>query len=201
MTYHALVLENFAAQSNPSLPENLAGADAESIRLEAYEAGYKSGWDDANSESAASDRRIAADLERSLTDLSFTYEEARAEVLTGMSGLVSSILTSFLPKLAAEAVLPRVADELNALIAVAGVGRCSLRAAPGTCRQLEWLAETYVDMDLQIVSEDAYPDGRVTLQFASETKEIDLTDLLVSMTGAIRDFIHSSQPEQELRHG
>lgn len=201
MTYHALALENFNAQPAPSATAGISDSDAEAIRLEAYEAGYKSGWDDANAESAASDHRIAADLERSLTDLSFTYEEARAEVLTGISGLVSSILDSFLPKLATEAVLPRVADELNALISEVGVGQCRLQAAPATCRQLEWLAENYMQMDLQIVPEDAYPDGRVTLHFSSETKDIDLSDLLSSMTGAIRDFIQSSQPEQELRHG
>jgi flagellar assembly protein FliH len=200
MTYNALKLEDFATPS-PSNAATVAAADAEAIRLEAYEAGYKSGWDDANSETAASDHRIAADLERNLTDLRFTYEEARAEVLHGMSGLVSSILTSFLPRLAAEAVLPRVAEELQAQIASASPETCRIQAAPDTCKQIEWLVDTYMEMDLQTTPEPAFPDGRVTLHFSSETKEIDLSGLLGSVTEAIHDFIRSAQPEQELRHG
>lgn len=200
MIYHALSLEDFAAPAR-AIGAGLTDADAEAIRLDAYESGYKSGWDDANSETAASDHRIAADLERSLTDLSFTYEEARAEVLRGMSGLMTSILTSFLPRLAADAVLPRVSDEIDAMIAATGSGNCRLQAAPETCKQLDWLAEKYMETDLQIISEPAYPDGRVTLHFASETKEIDLTNLLTGMTEAIRDFTLSPTPEQELRHG
>ena len=200
MTYHALSLEDFTTPPRTS-DAALSDADAESIRLDAYEAGYKSGWDDANSETAASDHRIAADLERNLTDLRFTYEEARAEVLQGMSGLMTSILTSFLPKLAADAVLPRVSDQIDAMMAATGSGNCRLQAAPETCKQLDWLAERYMETELQIIPEPAYPNGRVTLHFASETKEIDLTDLLSSMTEAIRDFTMSSTPEQERRHG
>jgi len=201
MSYHALVLEDLTAPSPDATLNGLAASDAETLRLEAYEAGYKSGWDDANSETAASDRRIAADLERNLSDLTFTYEEARAEVLQGISGLISSILTGFLPRLAAEAVLPRVADELDALIASVGSGTCRLLAAPGTCKQLDWLAEKYLEMELEIVPEPAYPDGRVTLHFAGETREIDLTDLLQTMSAAIRDFTGSTPSENEVRHG
>ena len=73
-------------------------------------------------------------------------------------------------------------------------------AAPETCRQLDWLAERYIDLDLRIEPEPAYPDGRVTMRFAGETREIDLTGLQSAMTEAIRDFTGSNMYEQEARH-
>lgn len=201
MTYAPLTLEDLtpAPEANRSTP-GLSAEEAETLRLDGYEAGYKSGWDDANAETAASDRRIAADLERSLSDLSFTYEEARVEVLSGLRDLLNAIVTGFLPTLAAEAVLPRVAAEIEALLSDLGTADCRLFAAPDTCRQLEWLAERYIALDLQILPEPAYPDGRVTLRFAGETREIDLTGLQSAMTEAIRDFTGSTMHEQEARH-
>ena len=118
-----------------------------------------------------------------------------------MSGLISSILSGFLPRLAAAAILPRVTAEIDALIASIGTGTCRLLAAPGTCKQLEWLAEKYIDMDLQVEPEAAYPDGRVTLHFASETREIDLSQLEDAMAEAIRDFTVSPLAMKEARHG
>lgn len=201
MTYTPLTLQDLTppAKTGAATP-GLSAEEADTIRLDGYEAGYKSGWDDANAETTASDHRIAADLERSLSELSFTYEEARVEVLSGLRDLLNAILTGFLPALAAEAVLPRVAAEIDTLLTEPGRGECRLLAAPDTCRQLEWLVDRYMDRDLRIDPEPAYPDGRVTLRFASETREIDLTGLQQAMTEAIRDFTGAHMHEKEARH-
>lgn len=200
MTFTRLVLEDLSQRSRPpDTDPGLSTAEAETIRLDAYENGYKSGWDDANAETAASDRRIAADLERSLADLSFTYEEARVEVLSGLRDLLDAIVTGFLPTLAAEAVLPRVASEIETLLNGAGKGECHLLASPDTCRQLEWLAETYIAHDLRIEPEPAYPDGRVTLRFAGEARDIDLSGLQDTLAQAIREFTGTTIQEQEAK--
>ena len=201
MTWHSLILDDLSTSPTDTAPDaGLSPAEVEAIRLEGYETGYKSGWDDASAEAAASDRRIAADLERNLADISFTYEEARAEVLRGLQDLIGSIVSTFLPALAAEAVLPRVATEIEALVATLGGGTCELVAAPDTCRQLDWLAERYMELDLRIAPEPAYAAGRVTLRFADETRDIDLGGLTASVTDAIRDFSGTIIQQEEARH-
>mgnify|MGYP003515970463 CR=1 FL=1 len=67
-----------AAQQTPS--QQVPSADQES-RLEAYEQGYRAGWEDAAAAHAEDQRRIRVDLARSLQALGFTYQEARAHVL------------------------------------------------------------------------------------------------------------------------
>ena len=109
-------------------------------------------------------------------------------------------MSTFLPALAAEAVLPRVATEIEALVATLGGGTCELVAAPDTCRQLDWLAERYMELDLRIAPEPAYAAGRVTLRFADETRDIDLGGLTASVTDAIRDFSGTIIQQEEARH-
>ncbi|WP_372529945.1 hypothetical protein [Nioella sp.] len=199
MTYHALTLDDFANPRAAPGSATMTSADAEALRLEGYEAGYKSGWDDATKEADSSDRRIAADLERNLADLSFTYEEARAEVLRGMGGLFGSILESFLPELAAAAVLPRMRDELDRLLPRVGTGPLTIIASPETAKRLEYLAETYLTSNLHITPEPAYPDARVALRHAAEETEIDLAALVAATTAAIRDFAEDATCEKDLR--
>jgi flagellar assembly protein FliH len=175
-------------------------AEVEAIRLEGYEAGYKSGWDDANAETEASDRRIAADLERTLSELGFTYAEARAELLRGMRGLFDSVVKTFLPALAAEAVLPRVQSEIEAILDQSAAGALHLVASPDTARKLDQLAERYMETDLTITSEAAYPDGRVTLCHGAEAREIDLGALIGALSDAILDFADPAPQQQELHH-
>jgi len=188
MTLRALNLEVFgSAPANPGAT-SAAGGDTEEMRLKAFEGGYQSGWDDAIAEREKSDQHIAADLERNLQDISFTYAEVRAEVLKGFGGLIESILTSFLPAIAAEAVGPLVNSELETLLRNLGDQRCELLASPRTAAQLEWLTGRHLEADLHIVPEPAFADGRVSLRFGGEERAVDMSGLVETMTTAIRDF-------------
>ncbi len=188
MTLRALKLEVFGSSRIATGGAPVAGGDTEELRLNAYEGGYKSGWDDATAEREKSDQLIAADLERNLHDISFTYSEARAEVLNGFGGLIKSILTSFLPAIAAEAVVPLVNAELEALLRDLGDLRCELLASPRTAAQLEWLISRHLEADLHIIPEPAFADGRVSLRFGNEEREVDMSGMVETMTTAIRDF-------------
>jgi hypothetical protein len=188
MTLRALKLEVFGSGPTAAGATPGAGGDSEEMRLNAYEAGYKSGWDDATAEREKSDQLIAADLERNLRDISFSYSEARTEVLNGFGGLIKSIVTSFLPAIAAEAVVPLVNAELEELLRNLGDQRCELLASPRTAAQLEWLISRHLEADLHIIPEPAFADGRVSLRFGGEEREVDLSGMVATMTAAIRDF-------------
>lgn len=196
MKYRTLKLDPFGTNA-VSAAAPATDLDAEEIRLVGYETGYQSGWDDATAEREKSDQLIAADLERNLRDISFTYLEARTEVLSGLGSLFNSILTQFLPAMAAEAVGPLVEAELATLTAELGEASCELLAAPRTAGQLAWLVERYMEIDLRITPEPAFADGRVTLRFAGEEREIDLSAMVAAMTTAIRDFTQSQTPSKE----
>ena len=187
MTVRAMKLEVFGTGATVAAAVQ-TGADTEELRLSAYEAGYKSGWDDAAAERESSDRLIAADLERNLRDISFSYAEARAEVMQGFGRLIDSIVTGFLPAIAAEAVVPLVQSEVEILLRDLGDQRCELLASPRTAGQVEWLITNHLETELHVIPEPAFADGRVSLRFGGEEREVDLSGMVETMTAAIRDF-------------
>ena len=200
MTLRALKLEVFGSGMSAIGATPVIVGDTEELRLNAYEGGYKSGWDDATAEREKSDQLIAADLERNLQDISFTYSEARSEVLNGFGGLIESILTSFLPAVAAEAVVPLVNAELETLLRNLGDQRCELLASVRTAAQLDWLISRHLEADLHIIPEPAFADGRVSLRFGGEEREVDMSGMVETMTAAIRDFTETDVFTEERQH-
>lgn len=200
MTLLALKLENFGDTSLVNGALTQAPEDAEEIRLSGYESGYQSGWEDATAEQEKSGQLIAANLERNLGDISFSYAEARSEVVGGLKGLFDSILNSFLPAIAAEAVIPLVAAELDKIVDGLGETRCELVASPGTVSQLDWLVGRFLETDIHILPEPAFADGRVCLRFGTEQRDVDLSNMVQTMAAAIRDFTKTDHITEERKN-
>ncbi len=201
MTFHGLILEEFAAKKVTSAARSMEGAELEALRLEAYEAGYKSGWEDADTERTNTSKVIAVGLERNLADISFTYQEARAEVLNGLGNLLEAMTAALLPALAAEALAPLLQQELSNLADQLNDVTCLLVANENGAQQLQWLVDTYLEADLRISIEPAYPDGRVTLKFKDESRDIDLSRMVEQITAAVRDFSNGTQIEEVTQYG
>ena len=129
MTPRHLILEDFGAPAPrrasqgkglaPGLAElaTLAepgtgpAADAEAMKLEAFENGYRAGWEDATGAAASEQGHIAADLAQNLRDLSFTLAEAQVAVLAEMRPLLREIVAKLLPVAAHASLAGRIADE------------------------------------------------------------------------------------------
>ena len=78
-----------------------------------YDAGYKSGWDDAVRASEERGERVSAELERTVQDLGFSYHEA----LDQLRGQFLEVLTQFLDALL-PGTLPQVfRTQLEAILA------------------------------------------------------------------------------------
>jgi len=181
-------------------PTRAPGEDSDDVRLDVYETGYKCGWDDASAARDAEEGRLAADLSRSIQEMRFTYEEARAEVLGGLAPLLDGIVGRLLPAIAAEAVAPLVAEELDTAIGNLGHGRCEILAAPSSCPALERLADRHVEAEIVVRPEPAYAEGHVTLRFADEQREIDLDAAAARIGAAIREFIDQQSPQDRRLH-
>lgn len=169
-------------------------AEADTIRQSAYEMGYKSGWEDCAATAEAESATIGADLAQSLRELSFTYEEARQDVIAGLRPLLEGIASQLLPRLAAEAVLPILDAEIATILAQRGVMQIEIMVAPDLCPAIARLVERHVDVPLSVKPEPAFGPGRVALHFAGEEQEINLDTAAALIAQALRDFIE--QPPQ-----
>ena len=86
-------LEEFSIKIVSNDPKLMPETSFEEHRLEAYEQGYKAGWDDAATAQADDHTRISAGFARNLQELSFTYHEAKGQILGSLEPLLKEMVT------------------------------------------------------------------------------------------------------------
>lgn len=195
----AHLLPDFGASRSVVEAETQAAADIEGLKLEAFESGYKAGWDDSVSAQNDESARVSAELARNLHDLSFTYHEARSQLLTSLRPLLTQMVEMVLPELGHRTLAARVAAELEAAADRATGVRVRLLAAEETLPALERLADQDFGFPLAIVADPGLGPGQVMLRFADEERQIDMDALLSGIRAALDD--HFDDHLQESAHG
>ncbi|MCR9068161.1 MAG: hypothetical protein NXH79_04885 [Rhodobacteraceae bacterium] len=186
-----LLLEDFATerpggaatqvQAGPTSPEE--------AQLDAYEAGYKSGWDDCIAAEQEVHRRIGSDLAAALGDISLTHAAARAEVLSALGPLFEEVARTLLPRLAADAVAPTIIAELREAAEAAVAPGLTLLVAPDALPVLQRLVEDSLDFEVRVTAEPAFAPAQVSIRSASERRDIDLAAAADRIAAALRDFM------------
>ncbi|MFW5654233.1 MAG: hypothetical protein ACOCYW_01115 [Roseicyclus sp.] len=176
-----------AAETTVS-PEPLPETGLEGGNLDAFEQGYRSGWDDCTANEVEERRRVGADLATALAEVSMTLDAARDEMMTALEPLFEAIVSQLLPAIVAEAVTPVVVDELRRIAAERCARNVDLLAAPATCPIIEKLVEATPDLSVSVIPEPALAEGQVTLRFGEQRRDVDLSQAAAQMAEAIRSF-------------
>ncbi|MGI3164019.1 ABC transporter ATP-binding protein [Pseudooceanicola sp. 200-1SW] len=186
------LLEDFGRPEAVAAP-GLSEDELETLRLEAFENGYKAGWDDAAKASQEEQAHIGADLARNLQDLSFTYHEAHSHMLSSVKTLLEEIVGKILPETARDTLGPRVAEQLETLARQRTAPAVEISVAPSNRGVIDGLAEQDFGFPVRVESDDTLSDGQVFLRFGEEETEIDLGEV----TDGIRDALAGFFAEQE----
>ncbi|WP_101067128.1 FliH/SctL family protein [Roseovarius salinarum] len=190
----ARLLEDFGA-----VPASTAASgnetDLEEYRLEAFEEGYRAGWDDSAAAQAQREDHVAADLAANLQRLSFTYHEAHAHILESIGPLMTEMAETVLPRLAHETLGARIVE----------IAQSAIRETPGapvvivisdTDRAaLEKALPDDPGFPVSIREDPDLPSGQVGLNLGNSELEIDLDAVLAGIQHAVSDFF-SEQQEQ-----
>ena len=102
MTSLAAYLEDFGAPLSEVKGYAVSDEVLETERLESFDKGYRAGWDDAIKAKTDEGTQQADAVVQALQDLSFTYHEVHAQLLSNLSPLLDEILQKILPSLARE---------------------------------------------------------------------------------------------------
>ncbi len=177
----------------------LSGAEVEAIRTEAYEGGYKSGWDDAVKSAEAERKAISEELARNLRDIGFTYFEAREEILGGLRAFLEDLLDTLFPTLLSETLCAGVAEELADLAEPLMAGELSILVSPDDAEAVRTLLPLQGISDLEIVEEAALPPGLAHLKTATREVNIDAERIVSRLREALA--APAMQEEEERAHG
>lgn len=173
--------------------------DDESARLASWEQGYKAGWDDAVRAEAEAQDRIGAEFARTLQELSFTFHEARAEVVEAMRPLLARMTGTLFPGLAPEALAELVRSTLDDVVREAADGPLDLLLAPESRAPVEVRLSGTLPAGVRIVEDPTLGPGQARLRLGASEARIDLDGALEHMRAAVAGFY--AEEERSLRHG
>ena len=126
------LLESFQDTAlDDSRPISMSELTLEEEKLEAFERGYKAGWDDAAKAQEEDRDRITSDFANNLQELSFTYQEAYGHLARALKPVLQQMVDSVLPGLARQALGPQIVEQLTELAAGAGRQEVEIVVSPG----------------------------------------------------------------------
>ncbi|PTE16623.1 flagellar biosynthesis protein [Pseudogemmobacter blasticus] len=184
-------LEVFETAATPGRSQTLVTTEVAAIeeaKLASYESGYKAGWDDAVAAQAEDQTRIRADLARTLQQLSFTYQEARAHVLMALEPLLTEMVNRLLPETARETLAPLVLERLMPMAEELADQPVTLVLNPAVRRAISDLIEQATGLPLTLEEEPTLPEGQVYLRLGSTEAKVDLTRVTAEIAAAVRGF-------------
>lgn len=189
-------LEQFDLSEVLSAPARLSAAEAEDLRLAAYEQGYAAGWDDAAS--AGRDEAIQAHAEatRALADLRLSYHSARAAVLEAVEPILREMIEKVLPKAAHAAIGMLVVEQMQPLVRKATGQPLQVTCAPAARAAIAALLESETELPVEIVTDEALTPGQAFLSSPAAELRLDLDDAVARIDEAIATFFHTERERE-----
>ena len=175
-------------QASPSGPEL-----SEDQRLEAYETGFKAGWDDANAAMTDGAAAVETAAIQTLSDLSFTLAEAKAHTLAALRPLMEQLAKNILPGLAQSSLAPLIVEKILAVAQTSMDTELTLRIAPEDRSALEEALKGHNALPLRLIDEATLVSGQANLDLGTIQHQIDLPALSTEIETAVSDF-YALQP-------
>ncbi len=189
-TYQFEEFNTRIVSDDPTLSNNTS---LEEHRLEAFEQGYKAGWDDAAAAQSEDQSRVAADFARNLQELSFTYHEARSHILGSLEPLLKEMVSKVLPRLARESLPQTIVDEVLSVTEIQTKAGIQIVISPANRLSLEQLVEAQENLDVEIVEEPSMADGQAYLRFGDTEKLVDLDSVLSSFSLSVEGYFEQQE--------
>lgn len=193
----ALRLEVFDDPHTP--PPAAPQAVDEEGRIAAYESGYSAGWDDAVAAQSDEQGRIRADLGRNLQSLSFTYEEARQNLLRAVLPPLTDATAALLPVVARAALAPHVAAHWRALADSLADVPVTLLVHPEQFDLVQAVLADAPRLPFALRGEPSLGDGQALLRWGDGGTRVDL-DAAAQQIRALLDA-HFHLIERPQSHG
>ncbi|MCR9108396.1 MAG: ABC transporter ATP-binding protein [Rhodobacteraceae bacterium] len=188
MTSLAAFLEDFGTPKSVGGRQIVSDDVLENERLEAFEKGYRAGWDDAIEAKGEEGDVISDGILRALQDMSFTYHEVHAQVLSNLGPLFDEILQKTLPRIARDSLGAHVADQLAALARDVGTVQIEIAVAPGASEQVSQLVNgAAASLPVTVCEAPDVPEGRADLRLGRKELTVDLN----TVTEQIADAVHA----------
>ncbi|MEM6637744.1 MAG: FliH/SctL family protein [Pseudomonadota bacterium] len=191
------LLEDFSVPSRPTAQAQAREkSDVEERVLESFDRGYKAGWEDSSAAHSKEVAHIRSELARNLQDMSFTFTEARTQLLEALEPLVRELTDSVLPKLATASLGAHVLEELLTMADGVTDAAFEISLHPNDREAVKTaLGEDHEPRTRLSEDPDLVP-GQVRLRVGEAERQIDSGALLASVSAATAEFFDHAKEDQ-----
>ncbi|MFD3188809.1 ABC transporter ATP-binding protein [Sedimentitalea sp. HM32M-2] len=192
------LLEDFSVETAANEPVHLMSDDGlEDLRLASFEQGYTAGWDDAIRAQAEDQTRITGALGGNLEDLSFTYQEALAQMMSSVEPVFRALVESVLPQAMMQTVGLQIVEQCSEMARQQIEQPVTLKVPPGAADAIEPALRQNLAMPVEIVESRDMGPGQVCLQIGDRERQIDSQLMLSSLQKSIDAFFHTATKVKE----
>lgn len=192
------LLEDFSVETAVNEPVHLMSDDGlEDLRLASFEQGYTAGWDDAIRAQAEDQTRITGALGGNLEDLSFTYQEALAQMMSSVEPVFRALVESVLPQAMMQTVGLQIVEQCTEMARQQIEQPVTLKVPPGAADAIEPALRQNLAMPVEIVESRDMGPGQVCLQIGDRERQIDSQLMLSSLQKSIDAFFHTATKVKE----
>ena len=177
----------------------LSDIQLEEFRLAAFESGYAAGWDDAISNQRSAQADAIETLTKRIEDLSYTFIEARAEMLAAVEPVFKALLDQVLPENTDVILAAALLDRLKEASKDRAGNSLDLVVPSGCAQFLSHAVTEQGGLKVLLVENAELSPEKATIKLHSHEEEIDLGEL----SAALREAIEATffEIKQELKHG
>ncbi len=189
----AHLLEDFTAPA-AGVAVHLMDEDAlEEQRLAAFEQGYGAGWEDAIQAQEQGGVQLSSDLSATLSDLSFTYQEALTRMTLSLEPMFQSLVQVVLPETVERSFATRIAEQLSEM-AREQIGQPMQLTVPvGTAEQVEAILPPEFSPRPHVSEDLSLEPGQARLQVGTAQREVDCAALLSSIATAFDAYLFEAK--------
>lgn len=163
-----------------------------------YLEGFAAGQAAAAEGDAASLARLTEEALQVLTDIAFTYAEARGSILAALGPLLHALMDQLLPAMTRDSLGPQVVDALLAL-AEQGVDLpIELRVAPDRVTAFETLVERQAGLAIRVAGDPALGPLQAEWRAPAAASILDLGELAEAIHAGLDALLDST--ERTLKH-
>ena len=165
-----------------------SGADTgaiESIKSEAFEAGYASGWEDAVASDKTARMTLEAEFERNIQNVAFTYGEAVSHIRGELRELLTALIEQFLPATAPDILLAHIKTELLRLGDELTSVPVEVVTSPDCNSAVAKMLSSDFSIDINLIEDHSLSPSQVYLRLGSREVEINLEPLIKAVSSQL----------------
>lgn len=161
----------------------------ETFRLEAFESGYKAGWDDAAKAYDETNTRLSNDVLRNLCDLSLEHQSNYAQLQTSLAAIVNEISNVLIPTVADQSFAPKLIIFLEQQLKDTGMDMLDLHLNSKTAWRLGDLLTPDLTGRINVKVSPDLSETQAILQINGDAIEFTFKDAIEKLSDDLAGFL------------